>query len=334
MALPIWKDYEVNLGNVESADYTIRTGVNDADIIYSGKAWRKPGEADCKIIINDIIADYLGQSFPSGAPFITGLYSCNAIRTFYVFKGSTQVGSGLEFFYDYSYNYLLPMLAPYSMAEPIDGVIDVRMPLIRTMRVTPTDATYFELENSFDKSFDMSFDVINEVTTSIVGQGNYVRVTTNADAGHGITFSNQYEHTTYVFADTCAKWALYYVNEYGGWDSLVMQGGWSQTDNYTRHKAKRFYMNGDNQNRGTYNYANEVGVTYSLRTGLLTDDQASRMHHLIGSTQVFIMDLESGWAYPVIITDNSCEYKTYKNGGNKFVQYTINVEIAKDHTRR
>src|SRR5574344_1130175 len=66
----IWKDYEVNLGAAKSVDFVVEINpqltsghpmAGTGTTIYSGKAIRKPGETNCKVIINDICADYLQQ---------------------------------------------------------------------------------------------------------------------------------------------------------------------------------------------------------------------------------------------------------------------------------
>lgn len=333
MATQIWKDYEVTLGNGDSESFTIRTSTSTDDIIYTGKAWKKPRESYVKVIINDICADYMRQVMPEIST--TGLVSCDTyIKTFYVYVGTTQKAS-VEFLLDYSYNYELANSAnPYAMSELIDNTIDTRMPIIHTMRSSTATLNYYDVGNSFDLSFDLSFDVINSQPVSISGLGNYVRKSTPADKGHAATFQEAAGWTTYLFDDTCAKYALYYVNEYGGWDSLVMRGGFKRVDKYKRFEMKRKYNNAVVANRGRHNYANEETFAFELRTAFLTDAQASRMHHLIGSTLVYMYDLEEGLMHPVVITDNSCEYKTYKNNGHKLVQYIINVEIAKEQTRR
>ena len=333
MATQIWKDYEVTLGSSDYVDYTIRTSTSADDTIYSGRAYKKPGETNVKVIINDICADYMGQTLPDLTD--DGLEPCDTyIKTFYVYAGSTQKAA-VEFLFDYTFDYdLADGFFPYSMAAPIDGIIDIRMPLVRTMRIGSATMVVYEAENSFNNSFNNDFDIMETTPSAITGLGNYVRQSSPSDADKGITFQESSGWTAYRFKQTCARYALYYVNEFGGWDFLVMQGGFKRIDRYKRYQMKRKYDNSVDINRGTVDYANEETFAYELRTPYLTDDQASRMHHLLGSNQVYMYDLDSSFAYPVNIKDNSCEYKTYKNNGCKMVQYIINVEIAKDHTRR
>lgn len=138
----------------------------------------------------------------------------------------------------------------------------------------------------------------------------------------------------YSFADTCARYALYYVNAYGGWDTLVMDGIDEERDDLTRHEASRVYVNTDMQNRGTVNYVNEIQKSWTLRTGYLTDEQAGRMHHLLNSVQVYLYEMESGNFLPVVLTGTSTEYKTYRNQGRKLVSYEIQVRLAQDRIRR
>ena len=44
--------------------------------------------------------------------------------------------------------------------------------------------------------------------------------------------------------------------------------------------------------------------------------------------------LDSGTLTPVVITDDACEYRTYRGGGAQLVSYAVNVETAQDIVRR
>ena len=334
MATPIWKDFEVTLGTGDYADFTIRTSTSATDTIYTGRSYKKPGATYCKVIINDICADYMKQVFPNLAATDGLQANTDYIKTFYVYEGSTQKAS-VQFLYDYSYDYeLSDEVITYSMALPIDGIIDIRMPLLRTMRTGTCIMVYGEVESAYNLSFNLSFDVENDVSSTISGLGTYKRNSSPTDAGHGIVFEETSGWTYYLFKDTCAKYALYYVNEYGGWDFFVFQGGYKRTDKYKKLEMKRANNNATSDAREITNYANELTFALDLKTHLLTDYQASKMHHLLGSTNVYLYDLEEQRAYSAVIKDNQCEYKTYKNEGYKMVQYTVSVEIAKEMTRR
>ena len=59
-AIPIWKDRVIDLG-AASVEFRITSGGNT---IYSGKSIARPGEANAKVRINDICADFLSNALP------------------------------------------------------------------------------------------------------------------------------------------------------------------------------------------------------------------------------------------------------------------------------
>ena len=138
----------------------------------------------------------------------------------------------------------------------------------------------------------------------------------------------------YYPVGACYRYALYYVNAYGGWDQFLLEGNDLEADELTRYIHEVVYDNNQLVSRGKVNFVNEVNKTWDLHSGLLTDDQASRMHHLINSPMVYLCYIPTGDMIPVTMKTNTCEYKTFKNQGNRFAQYTLQVEIAQNRIRR
>ena len=127
---------------------------------------------------------------------------------------------------------------------------------------------------------------------------------------------------------TCGRYALYYLNRYGGWDCFLIEGEVVKTDTYKRYQIGRAYDNTtlDFQKR---TYDNEITDKYKLVTGWLSDSESKILaKHLLSSNQVYLHDLVNGDIMPVNITDNNATYKTYKNTGRKRVNYTVNVECS------
>ena len=141
-------------------------------------------------------------------------------------------------------------------------------------------------------------------------------------------------NTEFKVVNSCHKYALYYLNAYGGWDSLLIEGNHSKMDNLTRHTRETEYDNGSVQNRGIHNYVNEISRSLTLHTSWMSDEQSARMHHLLNSTNVYLGDIETGQMIPVVLTDTITEYKTYKGNGGKLVNFAINVTIAQERMRR
>ena len=313
---PIWKDFTVVLGSADSIAYTIET---DGVVIYSGIAVKRPGDTLTRATINNICAAYLHQTLPTLT--LQGASAAPYVKTFDV-KASGQLITSIEFVMDYSYDYGLLGHA-HSLSDPVDGVIDYRMPLLRTN----ADSSYLIYRKNVITNQGYNSSLSDAV-------GNYVRITGTKDLNFDITFEGTSDVTRYSVRDTCAKYALYYVNAFGGWDALVMQGTPKHSEDIKRYNVQKSYDNSESRARGLHNYTNEITPKWALKTALLTDEQSARMHHLLGSTMVYLYDIETAEVLPVVITDNSIEYKTFKNNNRQRAQYTINVQLAAERLRR
>jgi hypothetical protein len=344
MANPIWKDYYSTLG---TADLTYRIILRDTgDPIYVGKAHMRPGQTSNSIRINDICADFFKDTLPamSQAEFseldfpitfkvqieVPGPHGTT------IWQDVDTVAFDNNWSYDYGYD-------PETMglSFPINGHLDPRQPIVlsvydaeevvadiyftdgSTMQVTiPVSRT-----NDFNEDFN--FDFSRETRGSASGvavllpsqwPGEIARVEIGGNVYKGV--------------DVCARYALYYVNAYGGWDSFLIEGNTLETDAITRHNRMVEYDNNDISNRGESNYLNEISKGFSFTTGWLQDDESQRMHHLVNSTCVYLYDLTYGEMIPVVVTDETLEYKTYGNQGNRLVNYTLQCRIAQERIRR
>lgn len=336
MANPIWKDYYVNLGTADSAQFRILVG---EDVIYTGKAHKRPGQENNQIRINDICADFLENVFPKlvGTTFTEAEYVSFVVQTLSGETWSTK--ATVQFDNDWSYDYDFNP-ATMGMCFPVNGHIDLRQWVVFTAYNAKTITATIKLANgdSFDVrisveiSSDFNADYNNDFSRSVRASQTGTAVFDLSKWGDvkSVTIGNK----SFKVVNTCSRYALYYLNAYGGWDSLLIEGNHSEVDNLTRHMRETEYDNRNVQNRGTHNYVNEIVKTLTLHTSWLSDDESSKMHHLLNSTNVYLGDLNSGRMIPVVLTDTTSEYKTYKGNGGKLVNYAINVTIAQERIRR
>lgn len=133
----------------------------------------------------------------------------------------------------------------------------------------------------------------------------------------------------------CGDGAFIYRNRFGGWDSFLIEGNISKTDNYTKlnYKTKGIY-NSNISNGYNYNEKRtsdvDIDTTYEAYTGWLTDDEAERLvFHLASSPKVYFQDLvnPSSDLIPIRMTLTNAEYKKFRNG-RRLVNYTILFEKA------
>lgn len=339
-AIPLWKDKIVNIGLVDSLFYRI-TLADTAEVIYSGKAFKRPGADFIQVKINDICADYLQNVLPnlSQADFseltlpVTFYVQSSADGVTWTNQGSAQFIN--DWSYDYGYN-----PATMGMAFPINGRIDSRMPIVWTglnvsqvtMTLYYTDGTTAQVIIPIEISDDFNSDYNNDFSHSVrsAGSGTAVFLLDAWDNVDRVVIG----HATYKVVTDCAKYALYYVNAHGGWDCFLIEGNSLESDSLKRYTREVVYDNTDIQNRGIQNYVNEITKTFTLQTGWLLHDQGEMMHHLINSTDVYLYDIANEQMIPVTIPSTTCEYKNYKNQGNRLVNYTLQVQVAQNRIRR
>ena len=106
-----------------------------------------------------------------------------------------------------------------------------------------------------------------------------------------------------------------------------------KNDTIQQHTLEK-YANNTTQQFAKKNYLNKVSTKYTLYTHYLNDEEASKMWHLLESTQVYLHNLEEDKIIPVLIKDTSVDYKTFTNNGKKKFYYTINVAESQEKIRR
>lgn len=314
MPASIWKDYEVSFGNVAETDYTIE--IPGVGTIFSGHAVRRPGETYLTVVINDVCADYLEHVLPA----VTAL-GCTAdpsAVTFSVKDGGGTTVDTVQFVADWSYDY---DHSPSALAAPVNG------------RVSAAQALVASVLTDSDVSVTLGYASSTSTVTAEAGNGDVQTVAVPLASYTGLKYVTV-NGVRYTVVDACARYALLYINAFGGWDTLLMEGRESEADAYDRHTMRQRYDNGTRSARGTVEYVNEVTRRWTVRTGWLRDEQAARMHHVIGSPHVFLYDITDGTLQPVVITDTECQYKTYRGNGGQLTNYAITVELAQDMTRR
>lgn len=344
---PLWKGAtRQNTTTADTMRYRICVGSASGPVIYEGKVVRRPSYTKAYVEIGDICADYIQHALPNMA----GEFDSNSWgMTFYVQKPTivhdvetwNTLGNPVYFVNDWSYEdgydydtnglnapvseviernqYLL--VSESASAGSVNVVLHLAdgtsLTQVITLKVTADFNDDFNEDWSLFEGAPMEYGAVGILDLS---QLSYDIVSIDTPHHH------------YVIGDNCGRYVLYYVNAYGGWDSLRVKG--VENDAYDRAMMQVREESYDHEGRTKFNYRNGVRKSWSLRTGTLTDLGGERMHHLLGSTFVYLHDLRDGKILPVNVTESNCEYKSYKGAGRKRVGYTIGVEYARDRERR
>lgn len=336
MVHPIWKNYIVNLGEAQSAEYIISySSAGALTPIYSGKAWRRPSETAINIRINDICADWLTNSFPSLAEdFDRAEMPVEFVIQRITDAGQYQEVDRVRFINDWSYN-LQHDAERDGLAAPINGHIDARQWLLWTaLDVDEAEAVITLADGSTIKTI---IPVALSVDFDMDMNEDFATMLKVAASGTAVFSPSLWENAVKVSIGGhdypvvgCNRYVLYYLNAFGGWDSFLIEGNHKELDSLTRLVMNR---SGEYE-RQQDNYLNQIKKRIAFATSWLTDEESLRMHHLLNSTDVFLHDLEQNVILPVILEGTETEYKTYRNNACQLVNYAFEVTIAQTRMRR
>lgn len=334
MPVPIWKDYTVQLGSASFSDFEIRLGSSAGEAIFSGRSYKRPGAAYCEARINDVCANYLRNRLPDPAALFTAYPVAATFSVVHYTDGAWTEAEAVTFYNDWSYDYGFDPAAD-PLSDPVVPLLDARQPLIQTSVgagltavITRADGTTVTVEvsgseaGSFSQAFNESYERASESGpgASFLDLSQYPGIK-----------SVQMGGVTWRVEQTCARYALYYVNAHGCWDSLLIQGKAAPREDYDRHTDLVDYDNRDRTARGRNDYAVGVSPAWVLNTGYLSGEQAARMRHVTGSPQAYLFDLVEGAFIPVLITDTSVELHP---STRQLVNYVINAQLAQEQFRK
>ena len=333
--LPIWKDYEVQLTNTapsEGVQYRLKVGLN---VFFEGRAFAKPGASVTKIRVNDIIASQLTRGFtPAGETDVP----CFSFTIEVYSSGSwSQVGSGLYFNADWSYD------PDFNVAtDPLNAPIsDILLPgqLVPATRGTDlgVDEVVFRVgyvlpSGDFNPDFNQDFLLTGEAYEDVTLEVGPCGTAWLDLMDYPTAVSVQVLGKTYrVGGGSCNKHAFYYVNAYGGWDTLVVQGKTRIVDALTRHNTDKVYDNHASTSvRGTVNYVNEIARKFTFNTAPMPDASSLKMHHLLNTPHVLVHDTVTGHIWPLVLTGTATEHKH----GGRLYSYAIEATLAQQRIRR
>lgn len=336
MAEPIWKDYFVDLGAPASAGAGVAFYIYSQDksaTIFQGVSYPKPGASTAVVRINDICADYIARYFlEQENPAMP------AKPTFKVYSGVPGSGTqkaSVQFYANWSYDYLynpsvsgqnFPITLDFGAGQYIPvtlysgslGTATIYYANGTTASCTPTKYRGGDYNNDYNLDFLIQMEYFGD--SYVIPLGDYPGVVKVV-----------YKGRTWLKSTKCPRYALYYANAYGGWDSLAVDGHTTESDSLTRHTTALSYDNRSSKARGKFNHLNEIKKTFEFWTGWLNLQQSERMHNLLNSPAVYVHDLISGFVYPLVLTNPRTEYK---NAPGKLYAYKIEAELAQDRIRR
>lgn len=266
----------------------------NSTLIYSGMAVQRPNNGTININVSQIVRNYLNSSLPSTA-----------------FSG-TSLQTGLF--------YLPFAVLGFSLADGKGNVLET----YKFLNCWDYLTRYMFIDNVVS-NFGINKPVNNH---SASGQYTFVSVLTKTNKVRVIIGIKSSAN-----ANSCGYGALYYSNSLGGWDSFLIEGRITKKAAFTRYDIDNNYTSGTLQ-FGHRTINNTISESWELQTQYLDDNESKTLcEQLYGSNNVYFHDFATNTVVPVVITDTSVTYKTYKNQGKKFFMHTINIKNSQDKQR-
>lgn len=318
----IWKDIIYSTFIV--GEYLPYTVTLDGIEIFAGRAYRDAETKNFNIPIAEIARPYItGDATLSDTSIMAQSAWGREVKIIDT-RGRTL--ATYYFFADWSYGEEAIPQGASVISRPIQRVIDPRQYVV--VSVGTTDITF-------------AYNIVAE------GEDTEILYSTSANSAPAETFWQKADlgnarevrveiddmREVYAVKKTSATHVLYYLNAIGGWDSLLVTGNVTRDNSYQREEIRRRVSN-TSKAHGNVVISTEFEVEWKLNTDYLTDDEWSRMHHLIGSPRVYLHDLATDTLTPVNIQDRKVTFKTYRNQGRKMSFAEITVKASQPRMRR
>ena len=314
---PTWQDVFVPIPRISDDESSITYSVSvmnnetgEYEVVYRGNAVFT--DKDSEINITEIVRDYVEDNIAiSGEAAYTQKIDLTKVMLNTGEEGDNLVAS-LYYYYDYSFDK--------------DFKLTRNMPILN----------YFDVRQNIFLSFLNLSGETNIIRISAGGRLLRLRFDTPGIFHHklahhdgNIIVNAPDKSVTLTSKNTCAKYAIYYLNPLGGWDQLLIEGKVVKTIKLENKSYKRNFDNNTNEFENKH-YLKNLTTSYKLTTGYLTDAQAKLMPNLIETTKAYLFELDTNNYIPVLINTTSVDIKTYRNQGRKLFTYTIEVQESQN----
>ena len=333
--------YFIILDHAASGDpSSVTTGV-----IYSGLIMKNYGIKN----LNEILSQHI---YPQEISFSASGYTqldTEMTKTFYVYYTTDDwanwTNDDITITYDWSYT----SGDKTELSDPILNLIDYRQIFVYSAKASnPSGSTVIvKMNNSQIDTYNMTgTTVYNYVrrldTITYPGEFTYaysydffVDAIVSAlpdQLVYGNIYALEINGKTYYITNTCYRYCLYYLNNLGGWDSLLFRGRELQSDKLNRLSYKSNYVAGSTE-FFKKDYLTKINEGWTLNTSFLSDLESGKMIQVMASNRLYLHDFDNDVIIPVNITNSSCDHKTYKNQGRKMATYEITVEASQPKFR-
>lgn len=264
----------------------------DGNEIYTGRVYSLDGSA-MNVDISDICAQYLDPKYEKLN--LGGSISVSvedSVKTFAV-----SPGGSFTVCYNYNTDYKLDIPSGSSLNFPATDFVDPRQ-------------------------------MIGSSTLGVSGI-NLSQAKPSGSVGATITVGGyQYK----ILRECPNRYAIYYVNKYGGLDYLICNARCTDRFSTDRTNARLYNDGTDRLSFENTRVYQDIIKQYTLNTGWISEERALNIDHLIFSPKAFIHDLENDTVTACFVDDTSITLKRHRADG--MINYEFNVSESQLYKRR
>lgn len=314
---PTWQDVFVEIPRTRDNELNITYSISVLDnetktfeVVYRGNAAFT--DEDPKINITEIVRDYVEDNINIYGEY--GLTQKSELTKVMLNTDEEDANlvASLYYYYDYSFDKDFK----FTRNMPILNHFDTRQDIFLSFLNLPGETNTVTI-SAGHRPLRLTFDT--------PGIFHHKRAYREGD----VIINAPDKRTVLTSKNTCAKYAIYYLNPLGGWDQLLIEGKVVKTIKLDNKTFKRNFDNNTNDFQNKH-YLKNLTTSYKFTTGYLTDEQAKLMPNLIETTKAYLCELDTNTYIPVLINNNSVDIKTYRNQGRKLFTYTIDVQESQN----
>lgn len=296
---PVWEDvFGVIASDEDWEDYELQEG----DVpFYTGRAFAYPDEENIRVNVSRVVA-----------PYLTGYYK--EVR---FVSGGVELGA-YTFVRDYSYDRGMDYTRALVLNAPVNGRVPGGVRLSAAMWSPAAGGSMQVADGSGSLA-------VNQPLEKGLNLGEWI----SGGVGTRYTMGS----LEYEVVSACRGALLKYLNAYGAYDFLLVEGVAKKSDRISRasYEKDAAALSAEFEAK---DYQATMEAEWSGVTGWLTDEQSQRMRHLVESVEVYMIDTATGLEVPVRMTDSQLQYKTFDNNGRKMVNYTLKWAESQKKIRR
>lgn len=339
--------YVYTIADPEAAyiDFQIKSG--PTTIVYTGRGYPIPNTQTVVLDITEILEDNCNFNNGAASLFQSPTTSPTTFITSFVFNYTLSVKEQTQSVYTVFETDTVLAIYPDAVFNQIivPGVTNLNMKTEYTIDTRSCKTAAFYTDSAFNIRIQ---DYPSGQTTEVAVPANtYIAVTAfgvpNSIGGVISKVGSPAVPLVNYNAQFCTKnkGTLYWLNRFGGIESLLITGKQEHTSQQTRlsYKKKQYTISGTTINssasiHGDTTIKTDISKQWTLGTTFLEDTDWTWMESLYTSPMVWYQDFEYNTIESVVVTSNNFRRELFKDSGKKIPIYEIQVTSSQSKYRK